>query len=121
MQTIEDSKNQEAAEKKRLKFASPEELEKIHEQHKQDFEMGQDLNLLAASDDINNLQVRISSWAYTIIHILKEWMSLIWASSKVISRQTSKGDIQKTFVTNRPNLRGNFKLNSNLIQSHLRF
>ena len=51
---------------------------------------------------------------------LREWVSLIWASSKVISRQTSKGDIPKTFVTNRTNLRGNFKLNSNLIQSHLR-
>jgi hypothetical protein len=51
---------------------------------------------------------------------LREWVSLILASSKVISRQTSKGDIPKTFVTNRTNLRGNFKLNSNLIQSHLR-
>jgi hypothetical protein len=51
---------------------------------------------------------------------LREWMSLIWASSKVISRQTSKGDIPKTFVTNRTNLRDNFELNSNLIQSHLR-
>jgi hypothetical protein len=51
---------------------------------------------------------------------LREWVSLIWASSKVIFRQTSKGDIPKTVVTNRTNLRGNFKLNSNLIQSHLR-
>jgi hypothetical protein len=55
------------------------------------------------------------------VWLLREWVSLIWASSKVISRQTSKGDIQKTFVTNRTNLRGNFELNSNLIQSHLRF
>ena len=37
-----------------------------------------------------------------------------------ISRQTSKGDIPTTFVTNKTNLRGNFELNSNLIQSHLR-
>jgi hypothetical protein len=47
-------------------------------------------------------------------------MSLIWASSKVIFRQTSKGDIPKTFVTNKTNLRGNFELDSNLILSHLR-
>ena len=55
-----------------------------------------------------------------IFEHLREWVSQIWASSKVISRQTSKGDIPKTFVTNRTNLRGNFELNSNLIQSHLR-
>jgi hypothetical protein len=30
---------------------------------------------------------------------LREWVSLIWAFSKVISRLTSKGDIPKTFVT----------------------
>ena len=53
-------------------------------------------------------------------HPLGEWMSLIWASSKVIFRQTSKGDIPKTFVTNKTNLRGNFELDSNLILSHLR-
>jgi hypothetical protein len=36
------------------------------------------------------------------------------------SRQTSNGDIPKTIVTNRTNLRGNLTFNSNLIPSHLR-
>ena len=51
---------------------------------------------------------------------LREWVSQIWAFSKVISRQTSKGDIPKTFVTYRTNLRGHFTTYRNLIQSHLR-
>jgi hypothetical protein len=51
---------------------------------------------------------------------LREWVLLIRASFKVISRQTSKDDIPKTFETNRTNLRGNLKFNSNLIQNHLR-
>ena len=59
----------------------------------------------ADSDDITFEK----NWYYAQNFVyLREWVSLIWASSKVISRQTSKGDIPKTFVTNRTNLRGNF-------------
>ena len=55
-----------------------------------------------------------------VSHILREWVSQIWASFKVISRQTSKGDIPKTFVTNETNLRGKLKVISNLIKYYLR-
>ena len=57
LQTIEQSKEEEEMLKAKLKFATPEELEVVHAQHRKDFEMGQDLNLLENSRDISNLNV----------------------------------------------------------------
>ena len=57
LQTIEQSKEEEVVKQQALKFATPEELKIVHKQHLLDFERGQDLNLLANSEDISNLQV----------------------------------------------------------------
>ena len=59
MQTLQTSRENEEARQAALKFATPEELEIVHEQHRKDFQMGQDLNLLENSNDISNLAVCI--------------------------------------------------------------
>ena len=63
---------------------------------------------------------KIYTYVWFFRESLREWVSLIWAFYKTISRQTSKGDIPKTIVTYRTNLRGEFPSYRNLIQSHLR-